>query len=91
MRDAAFFIASQQEGTPAGLLRTVLGWFRQAYTSYRSRRAIATLADFDDHLLADLGLTRGDVRDALHVPFAHDPGRELQFRAQRNVRRGWNA
>jgi uncharacterized protein YjiS (DUF1127 family) len=91
MRDAAFFIASQQEGTPAGLLQTVLGWFRQAYKSWKNRKAVATLADFDDHMLADLGLTRGDVRDALNLPFASDPGRELQFRASRNIRHGWNA
>ncbi len=90
MRDAAFFIASQQEGSQSGLLRSVLGWFRHTYKAWRDRKEIAGLADFDDHLLADLGLTRGDVREALHLPFSSDLGRELQSRRSHSIRRGWN-
>jgi hypothetical protein len=46
--------------------------------------------EFDDHMLADIGLTRTDLREALDLPFGNDPGRELQFRAARNHRGGWN-
>jgi uncharacterized protein YjiS (DUF1127 family) len=91
MRNAALFIASQGAESPAGILQSVARGFRQAYKSWRNHKAVATLADFDDHMLADLGLTRGDVREALNLPFTNDPGRELQFRASRNIRRGWNA
>ncbi len=91
MRDAALFIASQQEGNQPGLLHTVSGWFRHAFKAWNDRREIARLADLDDHLLADLGLNRGDVREALDLPFSSDPGRELQLRSTRTARRGWNA
>jgi uncharacterized protein YjiS (DUF1127 family) len=91
MRNAAYFIASQGGDAGAGILQSALRGMRQVLKAWKSRKEIANLADFDDHMLADLGLTRGDVRDALHLPLSSDPGRELQFRASRNVRSGWNA
>jgi hypothetical protein len=36
-----------------------------------------------------VGVTREDVRWALDLPFAYDPGVELQRRALRNRARGW--
>ena len=91
MRNAAYFIASQRSDPGTGALQSALNGIWQVLKAWQSRRAVASLTDFDDHLLADLGLTRGDVREALDLPFTSDPGRELQFRATRNVRRGWNA
>ena len=91
MRDAALFIASQGSGTQPGLLHTIFRTAYQALRSYSNRRAALKLTHLDDHLLADIGLTRGDVREALGLPFTDDIGRELQFRASRNSRRGWNA
>jgi hypothetical protein len=41
-------------------------------------------------MLADIGLSRRDVRAALDLPFSSDPTFELQLRATRNRRRGWN-
>jgi uncharacterized protein YjiS (DUF1127 family) len=90
MREAASFIASQSGSSEAGLLGDILGAAHQALRSWQNRRQIASLGEFDDHMLADIGLTRGDVREALELPFSHDPGRELQFRAARNHRNGWN-
>jgi len=90
MRNAAYFIASQRNDIGGGLLQSALRGIQQALKSWKSHRQVASLAEFDDHMLADLGLTRRDVHDALHMPFGSDPGRELQFRASRNVRRGWN-
>jgi uncharacterized protein YjiS (DUF1127 family) len=90
MREAASFIASQSGSPEAGLLGDILNAARQALRSWQTRRQIASLTEFDDHMLADIGLTRGDVRDVLELPFSHDPGRELQYRATRNYRNGWN-
>ena len=91
MRNAASFIATQSVPSEAGILLTVLRKAREALTAWKSRREVLTLSDLDDHLLADLGLTRGDVHDALDLPFSYDPGRELQIRVSRHRTRGWNA
>lgn len=90
MRNAASFIASQNGSTEAGILHTVLRSAQQTLEAWKRRKQIATLVDFDDHMLADIGLTRRDVREALDLPFSHDPGRELQVRATRGQSRGWN-
>ncbi len=39
----------------------------------RNRRDAARLARFDDRMLADIGLTRGDVCEALSGPVWRDP------------------
>jgi uncharacterized protein YjiS (DUF1127 family) len=90
MRNAAYFIASQGSGARAGLLPSVFAALRQAATNWKNRRQLVRLADFDDHMLADIGLSRRDVRAALDLPFSSDPTFELQLRATRNRRRGWN-
>lgn len=40
---------------------------------FRSRRDIKVLAGFDDHMLADIGLNRGDIRDAVAQPPWREP------------------
>jgi uncharacterized protein YjiS (DUF1127 family) len=90
MRNAALFIA-QQSGTGAGLLHGLARIARNMVRYFRNRSQIARLADFDDHMLEDLGLTRRDVHDVLGKPFAVDLGHELEYRAMANRRRGWNA
>jgi uncharacterized protein YjiS (DUF1127 family) len=40
---------------------------------WRHRNDAATLAAFDDRMLADIGLTRGDLNDALGEPLWRDP------------------
>ena len=90
MRNAASFIASQNASFEAGILYTVARKIQETFASWKDRRQIATLVDFDDHMLSDIGLTRRDVREALELPFSHDPGRELQIRATQNYPRGWN-
>jgi len=49
--------------------------------TYRNRSQAAALAAFDDRMLADIGLTRGDVRDASSQPLWHDPTELLRARA----------
>jgi uncharacterized protein YjiS (DUF1127 family) len=49
--------------------------------SIRNRRAATTLAGLDDHMLADIGITRSDLRDAYAEPLWHDPTDILVDRA----------
>ena len=52
-----------------------LGQFGRAV---RNRRAATTLAGLDDHMLADIGITRSDLRDAYAEPLWHDPTDDAQ-------------
>ena len=54
---------------------------RQLVRAIRHRRDVEALARFDDRMLADIGLTRSDLRYALGEPFWRDPGRVLNARA----------
>ena len=47
----------------------------------RHRRAIARLAEQEERLLADIGISRCDVRDALRQPIWRDPSAFLRRRA----------
>jgi uncharacterized protein YjiS (DUF1127 family) len=91
MREAASFIAGQRTVTGEGILSGLLAFAGRILQAWNNRRQIADLAEFDDHMLCDIGLTRQDVRYALELPFSHDPGRELQRLATANRRNGWNA
>lgn len=55
--------------------------------AYAHRRKAAMLARFDDRMLADIGLTRSDVRDAFSEPLWRDPTELLTERA--GERREW--
>lgn len=44
------------------------------------RRVITQLAQLDDHMLRDIGLTRGDLRDAAAAPMGADPTQVLVLR-----------
>ncbi|MCC7347244.1 MAG: DUF1127 domain-containing protein [Variibacter sp.] len=50
--------------------------------AYRSRRDLQLLAGFDDRMLRDIGLTRGDLRDAVAEPLWRDPTNVLVRRAR---------
>ena len=57
----------------------------------KSRRDAVSLARLDDRMLADIGLTRGDVRDAFSEPVWRDPTAVLVSRVHErriNRRRG---
>lgn len=51
----------------------LLGLIRPILRMLKHRRDAAVLAGLDDRMLADLGLTRSDLRDALSGPFWRDP------------------
>ena len=61
---------------------------RQLVQVVKSRQDAATLAGFDDRMLADIGMTRGDVRDAVSEPVWRDPTALLMSRVhERRINR----
>ena len=61
---------------------------RQVAQIVKHRRDAATLAGLDDRMLSDIGLTRGDLRDAYSEPVWSDPTAVLVNRAhERRVNR----
>ncbi|OYX75875.1 MAG: hypothetical protein B7Y95_00115 [Rhizobiales bacterium 32-66-11] len=53
------------------------------------RRAVRALGALDDHMLRDIGLTRGDVRDAAAEPPWADPSVLLVRRAVERRAAAW--
>src|SRR2546421_9946055 len=61
---------------------------RQLAQMVKNRRDAVMLAGLDDRMLSDIGLTRGDVRDAFSEPVWRDPTAILVSRAhERRVNR----
>jgi uncharacterized protein YjiS (DUF1127 family) len=65
----------------ASLLALLTHWLRQVSRAYRHRREANVLASLDRHMLADIGITRSDLRDAFSEPFWDDPTALLRERA----------
>jgi uncharacterized protein YjiS (DUF1127 family) len=65
------------------LRRMVRSWF--------VRRDLRTLEKFDDYMLSDIGLTRGDLRHLRQLPLdvdlPHEMERLRETRSRRGVRR----
>jgi uncharacterized protein YjiS (DUF1127 family) len=55
---------------------------RALVQTLKNRRDAAILTGLDDRMLADIGLTRGDLRDAYSEPVWRDPTAILVSRAQ---------
>ena len=62
----------------------VMHRIRQVATALKHRNDAAILARLDDRLLADIGLTRRDVREAFSEPLWRDP---TELLVNRSVRR----
>lgn len=67
--------------TIAGFARIVVARARELVSAHRNRNEAAALAAFDDRMLADIGLTRSDLRDAMSAPLWQDPTNLLRVRA----------
>jgi uncharacterized protein YjiS (DUF1127 family) len=65
----------------AAVTEAAARWIRHRAQAHRNRSSAAALAGFDDRMLADIGLTRSDVRDAFAEPFWQDPTELLRARA----------
>jgi uncharacterized protein YjiS (DUF1127 family) len=62
--------------------------FGHLFMAWNNRRGLTLLARFDDRALADIGLSRSDVRDALAQPWWNDPTVMLdQRRGERRINR----
>jgi uncharacterized protein YjiS (DUF1127 family) len=61
---------AQALATIAAAAARLAGRFAEAW---RHRHDAAVLAALDDHMLADLGLSRADLNDALSEPLWRDP------------------
>jgi uncharacterized protein YjiS (DUF1127 family) len=46
-------------------------------TAWRGRKLVMDMRDFNDAQLADIGLRRGDVENALQMPLSADPSMYL--------------
>src|SRR5471030_3140540 len=65
----------------ASLLALVTHWLKNLARAQRNRRVASQLAGLDRHMLADIGITRTDVRDAFSEPFWEEPTALLHERA----------
>jgi uncharacterized protein YjiS (DUF1127 family) len=81
------------KSTPARMTftgMTALGQFVRSLAglsrALRHRGEIRHLAEFDDRMLKDIGLTRGDVSCALSEPLLRNPSWVLVRSAQRHSR-----
>jgi uncharacterized protein YjiS (DUF1127 family) len=88
----SFYSDAQTPSLGAWLVQSVTGYLgnglRSALQTLKNRRDATILAGMDEHMLADIGLTRGDVRDAFSEPVWRDPTTILVSRAhERRVNR----
>ena len=65
----------------ASLLAQVTHWLKELIRARRHRSQARFLAGLDRRMLADIGITRSDVRDAFSEPFWDDPTALLRERA----------
>jgi uncharacterized protein YjiS (DUF1127 family) len=72
-------------GFPIGLLSWIgngaavlAACVRHCVVRIKHRRALSRLADLDDHMLADIGLTPGDLYKARCEPLWRDPTSVLE-------------
>ena len=75
------------------LVALVTSWLKQVSRARRHRRDAVVLAGLDRNMLADIGLTRADLNDALSGAFWEDPTallreRAIERRLHRAVTRG---
>jgi uncharacterized protein YjiS (DUF1127 family) len=52
-------------------------WVGGVWRSAQNRRSVAKLLDWDERMLRDIGLTRGDVSAVMALPAGQDPSYRL--------------
>lgn len=65
----------------------VMRWVKGLMVVWQHWRDLEVLASFDDHMLADIGLTRGDLHDAVAEPRWRDPTSLLDLRRHERLAR----
>lgn len=73
-----FALAPLADALHHAVVAVAKSWAR-AWTKRRNRRAVTTLLDLDDRMLADIGLRRGDVVAVLAGPGHDDPSTRLRI------------
>jgi uncharacterized protein YjiS (DUF1127 family) len=86
MPRTATFNPEQTRSPSVAALAVVQHVFSQVVRSWARRRQLAHIAELDDRLLADIGLTREDVNSAL--PFSVRKSRATSQLAAAQSRRG---
>ena len=71
----------------ASLVALVTHWLKEIARARRHRREANVLAGLDRRMLADIGISRSDIRDAFSEPFWEDPTALLHERA---LERRWS-
>lgn len=71
-------IASLFASTAFGVVRSVAAGVTATWRAWRNRKQVVELLEFDDRMLADIGLMRGDVTSALASPLDVDPSTRLR-------------
>lgn len=63
----------------------------KSWNTWKNHRMMTKLSTLDDHMLKDIGLTRGDVRLASALPYSDDPTARLRVLAieRRATERAW--
>jgi uncharacterized protein YjiS (DUF1127 family) len=81
----SFYSDTQTPSQFAWLVQSLAGYLGNrvgaVLQTIKNRRDATILAGMDEHMLADIGLTRGDVRDAFSEPVWRDPTAILVSRA----------
>ncbi|GGC11046.1 hypothetical protein GCM10011352_41960 [Marinobacterium zhoushanense] len=58
----------------------------QRLTEWKYRRALVNLLDYDDHVLADIGMTRGELNMAIELPLTQDAKQAMaKWQAERRI------
>ena len=70
---------------------TILDAAKATLRAIVNRRSVNALASWDDRMLKDIGLTRGDLESAIAQPWHRDPSRDLMVRRLENRVRGRSA
>jgi uncharacterized protein YjiS (DUF1127 family) len=64
----------------------LIAFFKRTLRNWRARRTIASLAEHDDALLRDIGVTRGEIDWAANLPLHVNAAHELEARSYRRRR-----
>lgn len=70
-------LAMERHSGTAPVGRRVAEWIGQTWRALQNRVAARRLQQFDERMLADIGLTRADVEGAFSAPFWEDPSLQL--------------
>lgn len=63
-------------------------FLRRTARNWKAKRRIAALADFDDYMLRDIGITRDEVQWAARLPLTVNAAIALEERAFRRRQAG---